>query len=351
MNKKICLRNVSIFMAVIIVALYLLQKILMPKYVDNVVEGNLIKEYYKEGNKEFDVVFIGDCEVYENFSPVTLWEKYGINSYIRGSAEQYIWQSYYLLEDTLKYYKPQVVVFNIQSLQFNESDSEAYNRMTLDGMKWSVSKINSIKASMKDNEHFIDYVFPILRYHSRWNELSVNDFKYMFRQPDNIAHNGYYMRVDTKPAVNVPKGRMLTDYNFGDNAWKYLDKMRTLCEENDITLLLIKAPSLYPYWYEEYEQQVLDYANKYNLPYINFLKLTDKIGIDYSTDTYDAGLHMNLSGAEKLSDYIGNLLSDYWKVPNRKDEKLLSEIWNKKIELYEEDIQKQCEKYNIKLER
>lgn len=351
MNKKICLRNVSIFMAVIIVALYLLQKILMPKYVDNVVEGNLIKEYYKEGNKEFDVVFIGDCEVYENFSPVTLWEKYGINSYIRGSAEQYIWQSYYLLEDTLKYYKPQVVVFNIQSLQFNESDSEAYNRMTLDGMKWSISKINSIKASMKDNEHFIDYVFPILRYHSRWNELSVNDFKYMFRQPDNIAHNGYYMRVDTKPAVNVPKGRMLTDYNFGDNAWKYLDKMRTLCEKNDITLLLIKAPSLYPYWYEEYEQQVLDYANKYNLPYINFLKLTDKIGIDYSTDTYDAGLHMNLSGAEKLSDYIGNLLSDYWKVPNRKDEKLLSEIWNKKIELYEEDIQKQCEKYNIKLER
>ena len=351
MNKKICLRNVSIFMAVIIVALYLLQKILMPKYVDNVVEGNLIKEYYKEENKEFDVVFIGDCEVYENFSPVTLWEKYGINSYIRGSAEQYIWQSYYLLEDTLKYYKPQVVVFNIQSLQFNESNSEAYNRMTLDGMKWSVSKINSIKASMKDNEHFIDYVFPILRYHSRWNELSVNDFKYMFRQPDNIAHNGYYMRVDTKPAVNVPKGRMLTDYNFGDNAWKYLDKMRTLCEENDITLLLIKAPSLYPYWYEEYEQQVLDYANKYNLPYINFLKLTDKIGIDYSTDTYDAGLHMNLSGAEKLSDYIGNLLSDYWKVPNRKDEKLLSEIWNKKIELYEEDIQKQCEKYNIKLER
>lgn len=351
MNKKICLRNVSIFMAVIIVALYLLQKILMPKYVDNVVEGNLIKEYYKEENKEFDVVFIGDCEVYENFSPVTLWEKYGINSYIRGSAEQYIWQSYYLLEDTLKYYKPQVVVFNIQSLQFNESDSEAYNRMTLDGMKWSVSKINSIKASMKDNEHFIDYVFPILRYHSRWNELSVNDFKYMFRQPDNIAHNGYYMRVDTKPAVNVPKGRMLTDYNFGDNAWKYLDKMRTLCEENDITLLLIKAPSLYPYWYEEYEQQVLDYADKYNLPYINFLKLTDKIGIDYSTDTYDAGLHMNLSGAEKLSDYIGNLLSEYWKVPNRKDEKLLSEIWNKKIELYEEDIQKQCEKYNIKLER
>ena len=42
----------------------------MPKYVDDVVEGNLIKEYYQEENKDYDVIFIGDCEVYENFSPV-----------------------------------------------------------------------------------------------------------------------------------------------------------------------------------------------------------------------------------------------------------------------------------------
>ena len=37
-------------------------------------------KYYEEENKDFDVIFVGDCEVYENFSPVVLWEKYGINS-------------------------------------------------------------------------------------------------------------------------------------------------------------------------------------------------------------------------------------------------------------------------------
>ena len=164
-KKKKLIRIISTFI-IFAVVFMLIQRLLMPKYVDDVVEGNLIKEYYQEENKDYDVIFIGDCEVYENFSPVKLWTEYGINSYIRGSAEQYIWQSYYLLEDTLRYHKPQVVVFNIQSLQFNESQSEAYNRMTLDGMKWSMSKVNAINASMKENEHFIEYVFPLLRYHS-----------------------------------------------------------------------------------------------------------------------------------------------------------------------------------------
>ena len=94
--------------------LYLLQCLLVPKYASSVVEGNLIAEYYQE-EMDHDVLFIGDCEVYENFVPAYLWEEYGINSFIRGSAQQLIWQSYYLLEDALRYEKPEVVIFNVLS--------------------------------------------------------------------------------------------------------------------------------------------------------------------------------------------------------------------------------------------
>ena len=342
---KTGLKIVATFLVACII-LSLLQRLLMPKYVTGIVEGAFVAEYYKQENKDFDVIFVGDCEVYENFSPAELWEQYGINSYIRGSAEQYIWQSYYLLEDTLRYHKPQVVVFNIQSLQFNESQSEAYNRMSLEGMRWSPTKVKAILASMKEGEHFIDYVFPILRYHSRWSELTTDDVKYMFSSP-KVSYNGYFMRVDAKPAENVPKGRPMADYTFGDNAIEYLDKMRILCEENDIKLVLIKAPSLYPYWYEEYEEQVEAYAQEYGLTYMNFLELTDEIGIDYNTDTYDAGLHMNLSGAIKLSDYLGAYLSEELDVPDRRGDKELSEIWEQNIAEYEAEIDRQCELYGV----
>ncbi len=331
---------------IVVLTLFLLQCLLVPKYVDGVVEGAFIAEYYEEENKDFDVIFIGDCEVYENFSPVVLWENYGINSYIRGSAQQYIWQSYYLLEDTLNYSTPDVVIFNVLSLQYGEAQSEAYNRMSLEGMRWSSSKVKSILASMTSEESFLDYVFPILRYHTRWSELTSADIQYMFSS-EKVTFNGYYMRVDALPAENVPTGKPLGDYSFDDNAWKYLDMMVELCEEKGITLILIKAPSLYPYWYDEWDEQVVEYAEAHGLTYINFLELTDEIGIDYNTDTYDAGLHMNLSGAEKLADYLGGVLSEEFGLEDRRGDAELSAIWDEVIAAYREEIEAQYELYGI----
>ena len=102
-GKKIA---VGILSAAVVVLLFaVLQRLVQPKYADDILEGNFTAEYYQETTKH-DVLMIGDCEVYENFDPIYLWKNYGITSYIRGNAQQLTWQSYYMLEDTLKYEKP-----------------------------------------------------------------------------------------------------------------------------------------------------------------------------------------------------------------------------------------------------
>ena len=328
-------KSLSVFLGlglVVLGSLWLLQRLLMPKYMGDIVEGALISEYYKE-TTDHDVVFIGDCEVYENFSPITMWEDYGITSYIRGSAQQLIWQSYYLLEETLEYEKPEVVVFNVLSMKYDTPQKEAYNRMTLDGMKWSKSKVDDIRASMMEGEKFADYVFPSLRYHSRWQELTSDDFKYLFtRRP--VSQSGYYMRIDVKPAQTFPKPKKLANYEFGENSWKYLEKMRKLCEEKGIQLILVKAPSLYPAWYDEWEDQIEEYAKTYELPYYNFLELTDEVGIDFTKDTYDGGLHLNLSGAEKMGAYFGKILREEFQVPDRRNDEKIASVWAEKCAAY-----------------
>ena len=341
--KRTLTRIISIVIILVIV-LGLLTRLVMPKYSQDVVEGNMIAEFYEE-KMDHDVIFIGDCEVYENFSPAVLWQEYGINSYIRGSAEQLMWQSYYLLEETLKYEKPDVVVFNVLAMEFNEPQMESYNRMTLDGMKWSMSKVKDIKASMMEDESFIEYVFPILRYHSRITDLCSDDFKYMFKRPQ-VSYNGYYMRVDVLPVENLPTPRPMMDYQFGDNAYKYLDMMTELCKNEGVELVLIKAPSVYPYWYPQWDEQIAKYAQENGLDYYNFLNVTDDIGIDYNTDTYDAGLHLNLSGAEKLSRYFGEILSSKYGLENRLSDAELSAIWDEKIKAYNEEITRQENELN-----
>ncbi len=321
--------------------LWLLQRLVMPKYMSDIVEGAMIAEYYDE-KKDHDVIFIGDCEVYENFTPALLWEEYGINSYIRGSAQQLIWQSYYLLEDTLRYETPDVVVFNILSMKYNEPQKEAYNRMSIDGMRWSMSKVKNIQASMLSSENFLDYVFPILRYHSRITELTADDFKYLFHR-DKVSFNGYYMRVDVKPALNVPEGRPLADYRFGETAYEYLDKITALCKEKGVELILIKAPSLYPYWYDEWEEQMEEYAKANGLRYINFLELTEECGLDFMTDTYDAGLHLNLSGAQKVTHWFGRYLAEECGLVSRRGEEELERAWEEKLASYYAEIKRQKE--------
>ena len=351
-KKKCTGKQIAVFccIAVIIIgSLYLLQKLLVPKYMSGIVEGAMIAEYYDEV-KDHDVIFVGDCEVYENFTPAVLWEEYGINSYIRGSAQQLIWQSYYLLEETLKYETPDVVIFNILSMKYNTPQKEAYNRMTIDGMKWSSSKVKSIKASMMEEEKFLDYVFPILRYHSRITELSKDDFQYLFHR-DKVTFQGYYMRVDVKPVESVPSARPLVDYTFGETAYEYLDKITALCKEKGVQLILIKAPSLYPYWYDEWEVQMEEYAKENDLIYINFLELVEECGLDFKKDTYDAGLHLNLSGAEKVTRWLGTFLTEECGLESRRGEQALEQAWEQELTAYYTEVQRQLTEWQKQLQQ
>ncbi|MDF2485096.1 MAG: putative rane protein [Herbinix sp.] len=344
MNKKVIINIAAVLLALLVLAL--LQRVFMPKYISSIHEGNLIEEYYDEVKKH-DVIFIGDCEVFSNVSPITLWNQYGIPSYIRGSAQQLVWQSYYLLEEVLTYETPKVVVFNVLAMKYNEPQKEAYNRLSLDGMKLSMSKLRAIDASMLQEEALITYLFPLLRYHSRWKELTGEDVKYMFHK-DTLSHNGFLMRVDTKPVTVVPTGKKLADYRFGENSYDYLDRMTKLCKDKGIELLLIKSPSVYPYWYEEWDEQMVQYAKENELTYINFLDYTQEMGIDYNADTYDGGLHMNLAGAEKFTKYLGQLLTEKFQLQDRRGEQELATIWQEKSEFYysmKEDQDRELKEY------
>ena len=59
---------------ILLILLFAMQRLVMPKYVDDVIEGGFTAEYYREENPH-EVLMIGDCELYENFSPITMWKK------------------------------------------------------------------------------------------------------------------------------------------------------------------------------------------------------------------------------------------------------------------------------------
>ncbi len=318
---------------VLVTLFCLVSRLLEPKYAEDLVEGSMTAQYYRE-EKNHDVIFIGDCEVYSNFSPMELYRQAGITAYVRGNSQQLLWQSYYILRETLRCETPKAVVFNVNAMRHSAPVSEAYNRLALDTMKWSWDKVGMIQASMLEDEDLMSYVFPILRYHSRFDQLTSEDVRYLFTAKDN-TFNGYLMEKGVKPVESLPAKRPLASYEFADVCYDYLDKMAALCKEQGVELILVKAPSVYPYWYDEYDAQMEQYAEKNGLVFYNLLDYADEMGIDYTADTYDAGLHLNLSGATKLSGFFARLLAENHGIPDRRSDPAVAALYNEKLRLYD----------------
>lgn len=324
--------------------LILLQAVLMPKYLGRQREGGLIREYYVQAGGH-DVIFVGDCEVYENISPITLWREQGIPAYIRGSPQQTVWQSYYLMEETLRYETPKVMVYNVLALKYDTPQStgnqryrEAYNRMCLDGMRWSDSKWKSIQASLTREEKqwggALTYVFPILRFHDRWQDLSADDFRYAFRR-EAVTDCGYLMQTEVRPITDDYVSAPVASYRLGDNSWYYLDKMARLCQEKGVELVLIKSSALYPVWWWEWDEQVAAWAEERGIRYLNLIPHEAEIGIDWNTDTYDGGFHLNVTGAEKEASYLGAWLRENCGLPDRREDEAYAALWAEKTAAYD----------------
>jgi len=344
-DSNIRLRIIKITAAVVAFTLVFvaLQRLLVPKYASMALEGGLIREYYGS-SMDHDVILIGDCEVYANFSTVGFWEDYGFTSYIRGSPQQLMWHSYYLLEDTLHHArrKPQVVVFNIMSMQYGEPQYEPYNRLTLDGMRMSPVKLRAIEASRLDDEEWLSYFFPFFRFKDNWRDISAEDFRYFLRNPQ-VSISGFMIRSDTLPVDFIPQPRRRANYDFSEKAYNYLQRMVELTREHDIELVLIKAPNLWPHWFDEWDEQIVAFANENDLLYINFLEHTDEIGLDWYEHTFNTGLHLNVFGAELMSRYFGEILRDEYGLPDRRTEPGATNEWNAMAEQYHRLVRVQQE--------
>ncbi len=128
----------------------------------------------------------------------------------------------------------------------------------------------------------------------------------------------------------------LIDYTLPATAMDYLDRMRSLCAERGIELILIKAPTNFwkYHWYDEWDSQITDYAETHGLAYYNLIPKSDEIGLDMTVDTYDAGAHLNVYGAEKLTRYFGQILAKDHAIPDRRGEGDTAAVWQERVKAY-----------------
>ena len=333
--------SLALFFCLSAVLLAVAQLLLVPHDRAANPEAFLMYDYIESDASRDEVVFLGDCEMYEGFSPVTLWQEYGIESRVVGTPGQLMSHSYAALCEVLRRSSPRVVVLGVYGLVNGEPTSEAYNRMALDALPHTKARWEAVLDSMTEGETVLSYALPLLRYHDRWSELTLRDVTALLERQLPVSLRGYLVQTGVVSAAdclpNHEGALPPSEHAFSALALDYFDRIVSLCRERGVALVLVKAPTdswRYP-WHDEYEAATRALAEQYGLPYYNLLNDFEDIGLDMTTDTYDAGLHLNVSGAEKLSVWFGRILKENYTLTDTRNDQALAAAWQSEIARYE----------------
>ena len=311
---------------------------------------------FMERAKQFDVLFFGDSHAYSAIYSMELWENYGIASYNMANYNLTIPASYWVMRNALLTCQPKVVVLDVNQIweQAKIGESSGDLHTGLDGFPLSRVKLEAIFDLMddplltdKDGSLYKDlrpeFIFPFIKYHARWSELTKRDL-----YPDYNRELGGERNI----AVASPEAYEITastadEQGFG---FVYLRRFIEHCQNLGIRVMLTNLPYPCPNNNEEqfYTNAVLYTAEEYGIEYIDFVYM-DQI-VDYSTDCYDPASHLNPSGAWKVTDFIGQHLSEAYDLPDHRGEAAYA-AWDSDYAAYRElklqSLRKETEPYSF----
>lgn len=320
------------------------QSVLEYKYEQQGHYDSKIRDYINEIDKiddGLDVVLMGTSPIYKGVSPNVLWNEAGITSYNFGGEYRSSPLMYYTLKYLLKFKHPKVVVLELSDIFRDMSlddDPEKFDttyRSVIDAIKDNEIKDELIDwiCTQYSTQKKITYYFPLLRYHSRWDDLSNVDFdKTVAYNKFNRWAKGAAFRTEQVAYDNTDNVPYEQDENPIASYLEYYKKIIELCQENEIDVVLTLVPKLM-----NREKDLLIVSQLERVFNVKVCSVVTKeefadAKINIKTDYYDIG-HLNILGQNKFSTYLAEYLVEHCSLQSHKDDQKYHH-WQEYYEYY-----------------
>lgn len=283
------------------------------------------KPTFLENCDDINVLFLGTSHAVNAIFPMELWGEYGIASYNMAGHGNTIPNSYWVMMNALDYAEPKLIVLDCSGISSPQKTSDSYLHWSMDCFKLSKNKIHAINDLFPDMSKRIEYLWDFSLYHSRWNDITREDF-----EEQQYIHYGGEPRIDVVIPNKIKNITTITKEPFETYGTEYLRKIIDECQSRGIAILLTYLPFPAVEFQLNESLVVRDIANEYGINYINFLETNI---VDYSTDCYDTDSHLNPSGAEKITNYIGSYIKSKYQIEDKRRNEQFQD-WNENYELY-----------------
>lgn len=265
-----------------------------------------------EPPNSIDVVVVGDSESYSSISPLLIWKNTGYTSYVCGSGKQYLSYSKTLLERSFQTQSPKLVILETLCIY---------------------RQIPSKTVVMDEVSRYL----PILRYHDRWKTVTNLSLGSSSNSSYTTPYKGYRYNAKVSPADT---SSYMTEAN---NAAQIpllnrllVEQIQQMCEDHGAKLLLLSTPSTVNWNYQKHNG-IQALADELGLEYIDLNTMPQQVPIDWSTDTYDRGDHLNHSGCIKVTEFLSKYLEGTKLFSDRRADSQYTS-WNTLLRDYEAEV-------------
>lgn len=274
-----------------------------------------------------DVLFFGDSRFMNGMLPLDMWADYGIAGYNLSCYGNSLPVTYWSMMNALDYADPELIVLAVNGVRSDRkiSGSSGDLHTALDFFPLTRTKAQAIEDLTHDPEHpdaadddgnlyqdiRWEYYFPLGKYHSRWSDLTRDDFA----APDPSFRGGEVL-VGVMPYGEY---EIIDDDLYAEeigHGYAYLRRAIEACAQRGIDILLVNLPQPGVIDTQKHANTVSSIAEEYGVNYIDLSRL-DSI-VDYAVDCFDEQPHLNASGSQKVTDFLASYIRDHYPLPDRR---------------------------------
>lgn len=310
-----------VFAVVLISALLAAKRILVPRYVyqnSEIASTSTMEGFYKLRRNSIDVLILGSSHLANGLIPQEIYENSGITSYNLSFEQESPMLSYYLLREALRFQSPQAVIVDLcQAYRYTDHAINMWGelwRKPMDSIR--ISKVKKALVddlySKGDIDEKTSYYLPLIRYHSRWKDLSSEDFEQLLWKNHSELMGFYPMYYENVSGFEPLELTGSTEIDPMDPLMReYCVRIGQLCHDKDIKLIFITTPSReidearHNAFFELAEETGAYLCNMAEKSVYDSVNITEP---EESFFKADGDEHMNLGAAVKTSKMTGELL-------------------------------------------
>lgn len=288
--------------------------------------GSTWGHYLEEAEDSLDVLFVGSSLTYCNIIPAVFWEETGLTAYNVTGPALTVPGEYYFLREALKTQSPSVVFIEITAALYERHPG--HTKTMLGHIPWGENRILAA-VNEAEPENVRGLLFPMIFYHSRWTELTEDDWDVFWNGYGQDITAGYtYLNEYRVPEGYTTRTDPIDPENTARNM-EYFHRIADVCREAGVTPVFYESPAASTMPEEEMAAVRQELEGIEGAIVVNFNDHRDAIGAQLDYDYYDV-LHYNAAGAEKFSRYLGQWFLENLEVRPKAGQD--TELWQRRLE-------------------